>query len=132
MGGTEVTRTTPPRWNWGWGKGANLVPVPVPALGGIVTVPSSSPYLYMGSASVKNRICMSTLHHAAFDTHLIGVDPEFRIHTSPTFRKRRGGNLLATLSLEGPVLRLPSDPEDWPDLAFLEQRFAPFESRPAQ
>ena len=80
-----------------------------------------------GSPSVKNGICMSTLHHSAFDTHLIGVDPDFRIRVSPPLQERRDGNLLATLkSLEGTPLRLPSDRKDWPDPAFLEQRFTRF------
>ena len=80
-----------------------------------------------GPASVKNGICMSTLHHTAFDTHLIGVDPDFRIHISPPLQERRDGDLLATLKgLEGTSLRLPSDREDWPKAAFLEQRFSRF------
>ena len=82
-----------------------------------------------GPASIKNGICMSTLHHAAFDTHLIGVDPDFRIHISPQLRERQDGNLLATLKgLEGTELRLPSDRDDWPSPAFLKRRFARFEA----
>ncbi len=76
---------------------------------------------------MKNGICMSTLHHSAFDTHLIGVDQDFRIHISPPLQERRDGNLLATLkSLEATPLRLPSDRKDWPDPGFLEQRFTRF------
>ena len=76
---------------------------------------------------MKNGICMSTLHHSAFDTHLIGVDPDFRIHISPPLQERRDGNLLATLkSLEATALHLPSDRKDWPDPGFLEQRFTRF------
>ncbi len=35
-----------------------------------------------GPASVTNGICMSTLHHTAFDTNLIGIDPDFRVHVA--------------------------------------------------
>ena len=83
-----------------------------------------------GPASVKNGICMSTLHHTAFDTHLIGVDPDFRIHISPPLKERRDGDLLATLKgLEGTPIHLPSDREDWPKPAFLEHRFSRFLSQ---
>ena len=86
-----------------------------------------------GPASVKNGICMSTLHHAAFDTHLVGVDPDFRIHISPQLRERQDGDLLATLKgLEGTEIRLPSDQDDWPNPAFLERRFARFEAEPPE
>ena len=83
-----------------------------------------------GAASVKNGICMSTLHHTAFDTHLIGVDPDFRIHISPPLQDRSDGDLLTTLKgLEGTRLRLPSDREDWPETDYLEQRFSRFQSQ---
>ena len=42
-----------------------------------------------GPASVTNGICMSTLHHTAFDTNLIGIDPDFRVHVaSPDIASR--------------------------------------------
>lgn len=80
-----------------------------------------------GPASVNNGICMSTLHHSAYDYHLIGVDPDFRIHVAPPLRERQDGDLLSTLKdLDGDRLRLPSQRDDWPDPAYLEQRFERF------
>ena len=82
-----------------------------------------------GPASVNNGICMSTLHHSAYDTHLIGVDPDFRVHVALPLRERKDGDLLSNLKdLDGTRLRLPSQRDDWPDPAFLEQRFAHFEA----
>ena len=84
-----------------------------------------------GPASVNNGICMSTLHHSAYDTHLIGVDPDYRIRVAPPLRERHDGDLLANLKdLDGTRLRLPSQRDDWPDPAYLEQRFAQFEAVP--
>lgn len=84
-----------------------------------------------GPASVNNGICMSTLHHSAYDTHLIGVDPDFRVHVAPPLRERQDGDLLSTLKdLEGTRLRLPSQRDDWPNPTYLEQRFAHFEAAP--
>ena len=80
-----------------------------------------------GPPLVQNGICMSALHHVAFDAHLIGVDPDFRIHVSSPLREHQDGKLLAGLkALDGGLLGLPGDREDWPDRAFLERRFARF------
>ena len=80
-----------------------------------------------GPASIRNGICMSTLHHEAFDSHLIGVAPDFRVHVAPRLRDRRDGDLLAALKASETMrLRLPPRPEDWPDPAHLERRFARF------
>jgi putative restriction endonuclease len=37
----------------------------------------------MGHAAVTNGIPLSKIHHAAFDAHLIGIDPDYRLHVSP-------------------------------------------------
>ena len=80
-----------------------------------------------GPPSVRNGICMSALHHVAFDSHMIGVDPDFRVHVSAPLLEARDGELLTILKdLDGTPLRLPRDREDWPDRAFLESRFAHF------
>ena len=80
-----------------------------------------------GPASIPNGICMSTLHHEAFDSHLIGIDPDFRIHIAPRLENRQDGPLLASLKdLQGTDLRLPSRCQDWPDPGHLEHRFSRF------
>ena len=80
-----------------------------------------------GPPSVRNGVCMSALHHVAFDSHMIGVDPDFRVHVSAPLLETRDGELLTILKgLDGTPLRLPLDREDWPDRAFLERRFAHF------
>ena len=81
-----------------------------------------------GPASVRNGICMTTLHHTAFDSNLIGVAPDFRIHVSPSLRDQNDGRLLANLNdLAGQRIRLPDNPMDKPDSDLLEQRFNEFE-----
>ena len=42
-----------------------------------------------GPASASNGICMSTLHHAAFDSYLIGVDPDLKNPRLPQHLRRR-------------------------------------------
>ena len=56
-----------------------------------------------GVASVRNGICISALHHTAFDAHLIGVDPDLRIHVGRTVFDSRDGPLLESLKDLTPV-----------------------------
>ena len=82
-----------------------------------------------GLPSIQNGICMSALHHIAFDSHLIGVDPDFQVHVSPRLHDQEDGDLLVALKdLNGTHLRLPKEQEDWPDRDFLEHRFVRFRS----
>ena len=81
-----------------------------------------------GPASVSNGICMSTLHHAAFDAHLIGVDPKLRIHVSRSVIVADDGPLLASLQgLEGRSLQVPENPLARPDPVYLGWKFSRFE-----
>lgn len=80
-----------------------------------------------GPASVANGICMSTLHHTAFDTHLIGVDPDLRIHVAESVFAGRDGPLLESLkALADRNLRVPGEVPLQPRREYLEQRFAQF------
>ena len=80
-----------------------------------------------GPASVTNGICMSTLHHAAFDEHFIGVDPDLRVHVAPMVTKRGDGPLLESIkALQGTVLRIPRNPRARPNSEYLERRFLQF------
>ena len=36
----------------------------------------------LGQPVVANGIALSKIHHAAFDNHLIGIDPDGRVHVS--------------------------------------------------
>jgi len=36
----------------------------------------------LGQAVVTNGLLLSKIHHAAFDAHLIGIDPDYRLHVS--------------------------------------------------
>ena len=83
-----------------------------------------------GPPSVQNGICMSALHHVAFDSQLIGVDPDYRVHVAAPLREQQDGDLLATIKgIDGTWLRLPRAREDWPDRGFLERRFEHFREK---
>src|SRR5712675_891387 len=68
-----------------------------------------------GQPVVPNGIPLSKIHHAAFDSHLIGIDPDFRIHVSKRLLSRHDGALLETLKqLDQGMLHLPARSRDRP------------------
>ncbi len=80
-----------------------------------------------GPAAVTNGICMSTLHHTAFDANLIGVDTSCRIHVARSVKDGRDGPLLDSLKgLDGTQLGQPDRREDRPGREFLDWRFQRF------
>jgi putative restriction endonuclease len=82
-----------------------------------------------GQPIVNNGIPLSKLHHAAFDAHLIGIDPDFRIHVSRKLMDMRDGPTLEALrQFDGGKLILPNRANDLPDRDRLAVRFDLFKS----
>jgi putative restriction endonuclease len=50
-----------------------------------------------GQPVVPNGIPLSKIHHAAFDAHLIGIDPDYRLHASERLLGRNDGPMLEAL-----------------------------------
>ncbi len=85
------------------------------------------PHAEGGPATVTNGICMSALHHSAFDSFLLGVDSDYQIHVARRVLEERDGPVLKSLQgLAGEQLRLPIDPRERPDPERLQQRFDQF------
>ncbi len=87
---------------------------------------------YLGQPDVRNGICMSKIHHAAYDTGLIGIDPDMRIHVSDRLLAMRDGPLLelGIKALAGKQIRLPGASFAAPDRDRLAQRFDTFRDGP--
>ena len=51
----------------------------------------------MGQPVVPNGLPLSKTHHAAFDAHLIGVDPDYRVHVAERLLAQRDGPMLEAL-----------------------------------
>jgi len=82
-----------------------------------------------GQPVVPNGIPLSKIHHAAFDSHLIGIDPDFRIHVSKRLLTRHDGPLLETLKqLDQEILHLPARSRDRPDRDRLAMRYEEFKA----
>jgi putative restriction endonuclease len=80
-----------------------------------------------GQPIVQNGIPLSKIHHAAFDAHLIGVDPDFRVHVSERLLVQHDGPLLESMKkLHLGTLHLPGRKQDRPDRDRLAIRFEQF------
>ena len=81
----------------------------------------------LGQPVVPNGLALSKIHHAAFDAHLIGIDPDYRLHVSDRLLDQDDGLMLQALKqLDGTGLHLPSRSRDYPDRDRLDRRFETF------
>jgi hypothetical protein len=85
----------------------------------------------LGQPVVSNGLPMSKIHHAAFDSNLIGIDPDFRIHVSEELLAMNDGPMLeqGIKAMAGRIIRLPNREVDHPDRDRLAQRFELFAQR---
>lgn len=83
-----------------------------------------------GQPVVQNGIPLAKTHHAAFDAHLLGVDPDFRIHVSERILEQKDGPTLEAIKkLHENRIYLPSRGQDRPDRDRLAMRFEAFKAR---
>jgi len=83
----------------------------------------------LGQPVVSNGIPLSKIHHAAFDAHLIGIDPDCRLHVSDRLLEKNDGPMLDALKrLKGEMIRRPIRLQDYPDRERLAMRFARFKA----
>ena len=80
-----------------------------------------------GQPVVPNGIPLSKIHHAAFDAHLLGIDPDYRLHVSERLLEQHDGPMLEALKgLKGGTVHLPHRLKDYPDRDRLALRFEQF------
>ena len=81
----------------------------------------------LGQPVVPNGLPLSKIHHAAFDAHLIGIDPDYRLHVSERLLDLHDGPMLDALKqLDGGMLYLPTRTRDYPDRDRLSLRYEQF------
>lgn len=84
---------------------------------------------YYGQPIITNGLPLSKIHHAAFDKHLIGVDPDYRIHVADRLRSLKDGPTLEALKLlHQTTILLPTRKMDMPDRERLAMRFELFKA----
>ena len=83
----------------------------------------------LGQPVVPNGLPLSKIHHAAFDAHLIGIDPDYRLHVAGRLLSQHDGPMLEMLKqLNGGQIHLPDRIKDRPDRDRLALRFERFQS----
>jgi putative restriction endonuclease len=83
----------------------------------------------LGQPLVSNGMPLSRIHHAAFDAHLAGIDPDYRVHISDRLLHQIDGPMLELLKgLNGGTIHLPGRTQDWPDRDRLALRFERFKA----
>ena len=81
----------------------------------------------LGQPVVPNGLPLSKIHHAAFDAHLIGIDPDYRLHVSGRLLDQHDGPMLEALKqLDGGMVHLPTRTKDYPDRDRLSLRYEQF------
>jgi putative restriction endonuclease len=83
-----------------------------------------------GLPIVPNGIAMCKLHHAAFDSNIIGISPEYDIHVRQDVLEEEDGPMLnyGLQKLEGGRIILPRKEQSYPDKILLEKRYQIFKS----
>ena len=81
----------------------------------------------LGQPVVPNGLPLSRIHHAAFDAHLVGIDPDYGVHISDRLLHQIDGPMLELLKgLNGGTIHLPDRARDMPDRDRLALRFEQF------
>ena len=84
---------------------------------------------HFGQPVVPNGIPLSKIHHAALDAHLIGIDPDYRLHVSERLLVQNDGPMLEALKrLDGGTIHLPNRTKDQPDRDRLALRYERFKA----
>lgn len=100
--------------------------LPEPLLLDAAHIVADTDELY-GQPLVTNGIPLSKIHHAAFDSHLIGIDADYKLHVSERLLSRHDGPFLEALKhLHHGRLHLPVRLKDHPDRDRLAMRFEGF------
>lgn len=81
-----------------------------------------------GEPTVKNGIALCKLHHAAFDSFMIGVTPDYVIRVRQDVLEEEDGPVLlhGLQGLDSKKLILPTSEANWPSPDYLDWRYSRF------
>ena len=83
----------------------------------------------MGQPVITNGLPLSKIHHSAFDSNLIGINPDYQLHVSERLLSQNDGPMLESFKqLNGNKLRLPTRLIDYPDRERLAVRFEEYKA----
>ena len=81
-----------------------------------------------GEPLVSNGLGLCKIHHCAYDTHILGIDPDARVHIRLDILEEVDGPMLrhGLQAVHHTRLILPRQREDQPNRDFLSERFKQF------
>jgi putative restriction endonuclease len=81
-----------------------------------------------GLPTVTNGISLCKLHHAAFDSFMIGISPDYKIQVREDILQEQDGPMLlhGLQGLHGASISLPTRSADRPDQDALDWRYQRF------
>lgn len=81
-----------------------------------------------GEPSVTNGLGLCKIHHSAYDAHIIGIDPDARVHVREDILQEKDGPMLkhGLQEMAGSSLVLPRSVDLRPNRDFLAERFELF------
>ena len=81
-----------------------------------------------GEPVVQNGLALCKIHHAAYDSDLLGISPDFTVHINHELLLERDGPMLkhGIQEMNGRSLHVPASPADQPDRDRLSTRFQRF------
>ena len=81
-----------------------------------------------GEPIVPNGMALCSLHHSAFDAHILTVTPDYQIEVRHDVLQEVDGPMLihGLQGFHGERIQLPSRRSAWPKPEFLEERYALF------
>jgi putative restriction endonuclease len=90
-------------------------------------LPDSDP---RGEPSITNGLGLCKIHHSAFDAHILGIDPDARVHVRLDILEEKDGPMLrhGIQEVHGTQLVLPRRKDHQPNRDFLAERFERFNS----
>lgn len=90
-------------------------------------IPDNEP---QSRATVDNGLALCKLHHAAFDSLMLGVSPDYIIEVREDILKEHDGPMLqhGIKELHGQRIILPGKPALWPNREFVDWRYQKFKT----
>ncbi|MDF1501235.1 MAG: HNH endonuclease signature motif containing protein [Anaerolineales bacterium] len=81
-----------------------------------------------GDPAVRNGLALCKLHHAAFDSFMIGISPDYEVFVREDILHEEDGPMLVhgLQGLHGQAILHPGREADWPSQDWLEFRYQRF------
>ncbi len=82
----------------------------------------------LGDPIVNNGLSLCKIHHAAYDSNIIGVTPDYKIEVREDILHETDGPMLkhGIQELQSTKIILPHDKKAWPDRERLEIKYSRF------